>query len=77
MRASTRAPFTRPGIGHLWSFVAQHLSTATNGGWHAELSEDLRPPTLFLGKPDLYHALQACLIPLYPAEGSLTRVIQG
>ena len=27
----------------------------------------------FFGKPDIYHALQACLIPLLPATGSITR----
>lgn len=31
--------------------------------------------TLFPGKGDIYHALQACLIPLFPATGSLTKVI--
>jgi hypothetical protein len=31
---------------------------------------------VFTGKPDLYHALQACLIPLFPATGSLTKVIR-
>ena len=37
---------------------------------------DLEPgTTLFTGKPDLYHALQACLIPLFPATGSLTKVL--
>ena len=30
---------------------------------------------VFVGKPDLYHALQACLIPLYPVTGSLTHGI--
>ncbi|MEZ0169620.1 AGE family epimerase/isomerase [Microvirga sp. TS319] len=61
---------------HVWSFVDQHLIDHERGGWHPELSEDLQPTgTLFTGKPDLYHALQACLIPLFPATGSLTRVI--
>jgi len=46
------------------------------GGWLSELTEDLRPTSrLFVGKPDIYHALQACLIPLYPATGSLTKGI--
>jgi len=31
--------------------------------------------TLFPGKSDIYHALQACLIPLYPAVGSLPEMI--
>lgn len=60
---------------HLWNFADTYLIDRKNGGWHPELSEDLKPAsTLFTGKPDLYHALQACLIPLFPATGSLTRV---
>ena len=36
----------------------------------------MRPAySLFAGKGDIYHALQACLIPLYPATGSLTKGI--
>ncbi|QFU17192.1 AGE family epimerase/isomerase [Microvirga thermotolerans] len=60
----------------LWDFVARHFIDRANGGWHPELSETLRPAaTLFTGKPDIYHALQACLIPLYPSRASLTRVV--
>ncbi len=60
----------------LWDFAASHLIDNEYGGWHPELSEDLRPSSrLFTGKPDIYHAFQACLIPLYPAEGSLTSMI--
>lgn len=61
---------------YLWGFADRHLIDHEHGGWYPELSEDLQPATtLFEGKPDLYHALQACLIPLFPASGSLTRVI--
>ncbi|RUT28815.1 AGE family epimerase/isomerase [Arsenicitalea aurantiaca] len=60
----------------LWDFSANHLLDTEHGGWHPELSETLAvAQRLFTGKPDIYHALQACLIPLFPAEGSLTRVI--
>ncbi len=60
----------------VWSTIANHFIDHRNGGWHEELTEDLVPAhTLFPGKGDLYHALQACLIPLYPADGSLTRMI--
>ena len=46
----------------------------THGGWHEQLTEDMQPSySLFKGKGDIYHALQACLIPLYPATGSITR----
>ncbi|MGO7969339.1 AGE family epimerase/isomerase, partial [Rhizobium ruizarguesonis] len=47
-----------------------------NGGWPEELTEDLVPShSLFPGPGDIYHALQACLIPLFPATGSLTKGI--
>jgi sulfoquinovose isomerase len=37
---------------------------------------DLKPIDLFFtGKPDIYHSLQACLIPLFPATGSLMTAI--
>ncbi len=72
----------RPGDFHeqwyrqAWSFAQNHLIDHAHGGWRPELTEDLAPAsTVFTGKPDLYHALQACLIPLFPATGSLTRVI--
>ena len=60
----------------IWSVIGQAFIDRTNGGWHEELTEDLVPAhTLFPGKGDIYHALQACLIPLFPATGSLTKVI--
>lgn len=60
----------------LWDFAENHVIDHARGGWHSELKEDLTPTSrLFVGKPDIYHALQACLIPLYPASGSLTHGI--
>jgi mannose/cellobiose epimerase-like protein (N-acyl-D-glucosamine 2-epimerase family) len=60
----------------IWDDIAAHHLDRVNGGWHEQLSEDMHPAyTLFAGKADIYHALQACLIPLYPAEGSITRGI--
>jgi len=60
----------------IWDVIAQHFLDREHGGWHEELTEDMKPShTLFAGKADVYHALQACLIPLYPATGSLTRAL--
>ena len=60
----------------LWDYAENHVIDHARGGWMSELSEDLTPASrLFTGKPDIYHALQACLIPLYPANGSLTAAI--
>ena len=60
----------------VWSTVANSYLDHEHGGWFEELDENLRPShKLFAGKADIYHAVQACLIPLFPAVGSLTRVI--
>ena len=58
----------------VWNFTARHLIDHANGGWHPQLDGENRPTAdLFTGKPDLYHALQACLIPLLPTSGSITK----
>jgi mannose/cellobiose epimerase-like protein (N-acyl-D-glucosamine 2-epimerase family) len=60
----------------LWDHAENHVIDHARGGWLSEFKEDLTPTSrLFVGKPDIYHALQACLIPLYPATGSLTHAI--
>ena len=60
----------------LWDGIARFHIDQANGAWHEQLTEDMQPAySLFAGKADIYHALQACLIPLYPAEGSLTKGI--
>jgi mannose/cellobiose epimerase-like protein (N-acyl-D-glucosamine 2-epimerase family) len=59
-----------------WDFIARHIIDRPEGGWRPQLDDSLAPIAgYFVGKPDLYHALQACLIPLYPADGSVTRGI--
>ena len=76
LSAHTPDPYYEEWYRRIWGFCANRLIDHQSGGWHHELSEDLAPiENFFDGKPDIYHALQACLIPLYPATGSLTRVI--
>ena len=61
---------------NIWDVIARHHIDETNGGWHEQLTEDMKPAySLFAGKGDIYHALQACLIPLFPATGSITKGI--
>ncbi len=56
----------------IWNFSATHLIDRVHGGWHAQLDRDLKPNAgPFYGKPDIYHALQACLVPLLPTTGSI------
>ena len=62
----------------IWGFTDNHLIDHVHGGWFPELGPDLKPVSrVFSGKPDLYHALQACLIPLLPSTGSITRGLQA
>lgn len=57
----------------IWDFVTHHLIDHRNGAWYPELGDDLKPVSkVFAGKPDLYHSVQACLIPLVPTGGSVT-----
>ena len=60
----------------LWEFADRNFIDHRWGGWRPQLDDALQPvERYFVGKPDLYHAVQACLIPLYPADASLTRGI--
>ena len=61
----------------IWSFVQRHMIDRRDAGWFAELDDNLVPiEQVFHGKPDLYHALQASLIPLFPTNGSITAQLQ-
>jgi mannose/cellobiose epimerase-like protein (N-acyl-D-glucosamine 2-epimerase family) len=57
----------------IWDFVASRLIDRDHGGWRTQPNAPADEPLLFEGKPDLYHALQACLIPLLPTSGTITR----
>lgn len=49
----------------LWRFADARLIDHRHGGWFPELDEAGEPAQRqFHGKPDIYHALQACLFPL-------------
>lgn len=47
-----------------WQFATNYLVDLERGSWYAELDADLRPAAgTWNGKPDVYHALQATLVP--------------
>ncbi|MBK8768898.1 MAG: AGE family epimerase/isomerase [Rhizobiales bacterium] len=76
LAVQTGNPYFEDWYRRIWGFSATHFIDHAHGGWFPELGEDLKPKRgFFTGKPDIYHALQACLIPLYPTAGSLTKVI--
>jgi mannose/cellobiose epimerase-like protein (N-acyl-D-glucosamine 2-epimerase family) len=60
-----------------WTTYAQsHLVDPEHGSWHHLLDPDNRPSyTMWSGKPDTYHALQAILLPDLPVAESTARAI--
>jgi mannose/cellobiose epimerase-like protein (N-acyl-D-glucosamine 2-epimerase family) len=61
----------------LWDFAELHLIDREHGSWHAELDEALQPSQqTWKGKPDVYHSLQATLIPRIPVRPSLAGALR-
>ncbi|MCY0094213.1 AGE family epimerase/isomerase [Hoeflea ulvae] len=56
----------------LWRFADGHFIDHKNGGWYPELDEAGAPvERQFLGKPDIYHSLQAVILPLVGAPSGI------
>lgn len=70
--AITRETLYEDWYRRFWDFAARWLIDREHGGWHPQIRDDGQPATEpFAGKPDIYHALQACLGPLLPAGKGL------
>ena len=55
-----------------WEFNETQLIDYRHGSWHHELNERNQPSTdIWPGKPDLYHAYQATVLPVLPLAPSL------
>ena len=55
-----------------WEFVGAHHLDRDGGSWWHELGTDNLPThTVWSGKPDVYHAVQATLLPRLPASPAL------
>ena len=55
-----------------WDWTELHLIDRERGGWFSVLDPELRlKERPWGGKNDLYHALQACLVPLLPTDHGL------
>ncbi len=61
-----------------WDYAATYLLDRDHGSWHHELDAGNRPSaTVWSGKPDLYHAVQATLLPRLPVSASLAGALAG
>lgn len=55
---------TARDYGVWWEYIASTFIDDVNGSWVHELTRDRKPSsTLWVGKPDLYHAYQASVLP--------------
>lgn len=74
LNAIDGSPVYEEWYRRIWSFIAAHFIDRDNGGWRAQLDDSTRPTSgPFFGKVDIYHSLQACLIPTLPTTGSVTK----
>ena len=59
-----------------WAYAQAHMIDADLGSWHHELDEANTPSsTVWDGKPDVYHAYQACLAASVPRAASFIRAV--
>ena len=59
-----------------WAYADRYLIDRERGSWHHELDAENRPAaTVWPGKPDVYHAFQATLLPLLPPAPTLSTAL--
>lgn len=64
---ATQDPIYATDYQKWWDYVAEFVIDHEKGSWHHETDPDGRPDiTIWPGKPDVYHAVQATLIPRLP-----------
>jgi sulfoquinovose isomerase len=59
-----------------WAYAERYLFDRTHGSWHHQLDADNHViDTVWPGKPDLYHAVQATVIPRLPLAPSMATAL--
>ena len=54
-----------------WQYIQDHVIDKKFGSWHHELNATQEVTTItWSGKPDVYHAFNACILPLLPFKAS-------
>lgn len=72
----TGAPRYADLYARWWDYAAEHVIDHDRGSWHHELDPENQPAgAVWPGKPDLYHAVQATLLPRLPLGLSIARAI--
>lgn len=72
LTALTGDQFYEAWYRRLWNFAKGHFIDGPRGGWYPQIDGDGLPSSdPFFGKVDIYHSLQATVIPLVSADGSV------
>jgi mannose/cellobiose epimerase-like protein (N-acyl-D-glucosamine 2-epimerase family) len=74
----TREPLYEGWYRKFWDFAGSHLIDHARGGWYPELDQrNRRKSGPWYGKPDLYHVLQSCLLPMLPPAASVAGALRS
>ena len=72
----TADPHYETWYRRFWEFCETHFIDRAHGSWHHELSPHNQPSQkIWAGKPDLYHAWQAVLLPALPLAPSMASAL--
>jgi sulfoquinovose isomerase len=78
LSAATGRPDYEQWYRTWWDHAATYFLDRDRGSWHHQLDPDNVPSqTVWEGKPDVYHAVQATLIPLLPLSVSLATALRN
>lgn len=60
-----------------WAYATRYLIDTDRGSWRHELDENNTPAaTVWVGKPDVYHAFQAVLVPRLPLSPTFAAALR-
>ena len=63
-------------LSRWWAYADRYLVDHRSGSWHHELDPTNTPAAeVWPGKPDVYHAYQAALLPLLPVAPSFAKAL--
>lgn len=72
----TDDPFYLEWHQRWWAYADEYVIDHERGSWHHELDPANRPAAgTWAGKPDVYHAFQATLVPRLPAYPAFARAL--
>ncbi len=76
LHARTGEPEYAARYAEWWDYTAHCLIDVERGSWHHQLDRANRPvATVWPGKPDLYHAFQATLVPQLPLAPTMASAL--